>query len=228
MGVGYSPRIVTNGLVFYVNPSDPKCYSGGSTCRDLTRINGDGILSDVSFSIDKAFRMNSAFSRVYFNRSFTNVTNSTTYIVTAEIPSNASFPSLLSSLNNSYGGVIIYASDTAQHFVSAYISENSGDLYDELPYDITANYPQKRVIACTINGSVFKLYINGNLISTRSTHTGGNVNAQSLIELGAVGTAPTNYTAINVKIYNSLIYNRALNDNEILQNHNALKGRLKL
>ena len=82
MGVGYSPKIVTNGLVFYVNPSDPKCYSGGSTCRDLTRINGNGILSNVSFSSDKAFRMDSTTSRVYFNRSFTSVTNSMTFITT--------------------------------------------------------------------------------------------------------------------------------------------------
>lgn len=227
MGVGYSPRIVTNGLVFYVNPSDPKCYSGGSTCRDLTGINGNGILSNVTLSSDKAFTMNSITSRVYFTRSFTNVTNSATYIVTAEIPSNNNYPTLFSSMNANFGGVAIFAQASSERLVSAYISDDSGNNFDQLDYDITANYPQKRVIACTINGTVFKLYVDGILRSINSTHSGGNVNFQNLIELG-YGSAATANTAINVKIYNSLIYNRALNDNEILQNHNALKGRLKL
>ena len=227
MGVGYSPRIVTNGLVFYVNPSDPKCYSGGSTCKDLTRINGDGILSNITFSTDKAFRMNSITSRVYFTRNFTNVTNSATYIVTAEIPSNNNYPTLLSSPNANFGGVYIFASITSQGLVSAYISDDSGNNFDQLDYNTTANFPQKRVIACTINGTVFKLYVDGILRGTSSPHVGGNVNFQNLIELG-YGSAATANTAIDVKIYNSLIYNRALNDNEILQNHNALKGRLKL
>jgi hypothetical protein len=227
MGVGYNPKIVTNGLVFYVDPSSPKCYSGGSTCTDLTRINGNGILSDVTFSADKAFRMNSSTSRVYFTRSFANVTNSTTYIVTAEIPSSPNYPTLFSSANASFGGVFIYAYSYIEHLVAAYISEDNGNLNDELSYDITTNYPQKRVIACTINGTVFKFYINGNLISTRSPHVGGNVNSQSLIELGYSSGAGA-FTDSNVKIYNSLIYNRALTDSEILQNYNSLKTRFKI
>jgi hypothetical protein len=228
MGVGYSPRIVTNGLVFYVNPSDPKCYSGGSTCKDLTRINGDGILSNVTLSSDKAFRMNSSTSRVYFNRNFANITNSATYIVTAEIPNSLFFPTLFSSVNENLGGVYIFAyAGNSIPLIATYISEDSGNLFDELTYNITANYPQKRVIACTINSTVFKLYVDGILRGTSSPHTAGNVNSQSLIQLGYDAQA-NSVTDTNVKIYNSLIYNRALNDNEILQNHNALKGRLKL
>jgi len=227
MSFHHSPKIVTNGLVFYVDPSSPKCYSGGSTCTDLTRINGNGILSDVTFSADKAFRMNSSTSRVYFTRSFANVTNSTTYIVTAEIPSSNEYPILLSSANAAFGGIFIYAFSYIEHLVAAYISEDSGSSVNELNYDIGTNYPQKKVIACTINGSVFKFYINGNLISTSSPHTGGNVNSQSLIELGYSSLALGN-TDINVKIYNSLIYNRALTDGEILQNYNAFKGRFKI
>ena len=224
MGVGYSPRIVTNGLVFYVNPSDPKCYSGGSTCKDLTRINADGILSNVTLSSDKAFLMNSSISRVYFNRSFTNITNSTTYITTIEIPSSSSYAPFFSCLNENFGGIFIFIYD--QNTISAYISEDSGNAADELITNIPNNYPQKIVIALTVNGSVFKLYINGTLINFRFSHVAGNVNSQNLIELGYLSQgAPT---IMGTKFYNSLIYNRALNDNEILQNHNALKGRLKL
>lgn len=227
MGVGYSPRIVTNGLVFYVNPSDPKCYSGGSTCRDLTRINGNGVLSNVSFSSDKAFRMDSTTSRVYFNRSFANFTNSTTYITTVEIPNGSNYAPFFSSINENYGGIMFYIFN--ENFISPIISEDIGNAADELPYDIigSGSYPKKIVIAFTLNGTVFKLYINGILIDFRSSHMGGNVNSQSLIELGYTSLVPAPIV-INTKFYNSLIYNRALNDNEILQNFNALKGRFNL
>ena len=226
MGVGYNPKIVTNGLVFYVDPSSPKCYSGGSTCTDLTRINGDGILSNVSFSSDKAFRMDSTTSRVYFNRSFTNVTNSTTYITTVEIPNGSNYAPFFSSINENYGGIMFYILN--ENFISPVISEDSGNSADELPYDIigSGSYPKKIVIAFTLNGTVFKLYINGILIDFRSSHMGGNVNSQSLIELGYTSLVPAPIV-INTKFYNSLIYNRALTDGEILQNYNSLKTRFK-
>jgi len=227
MSASGGPDLITNNLVFHVDASNPRCYSGGSVCRDLTRINGDGILSNVSFSADKAFIMNSITSRVYFTRSFANVTNSTTYIVTAEIPSNNNYPTLFSSMNANYGGVLIFAQVSSARLVSAYISDDSGNNFDQLDYDITANYPQKRVIACTINGTVFKLYVDGILRSTTSPHVGGNVNSQSLIELG-YASIPISMTAINVKIYNSSIYNRALTDSEVLQNYNSLKTRYKI
>ena len=225
MSLHHSPKIVTNGLVFYVNPSDPKCYSGGSTCRDLTGINGNGILSNVTLSSDKAFRMNSSTARVYFNRSFTNVTNSTTYITTIEIPSSSNFSPFFSSINENFGGILIFIYN--QNTISAYISEDSGNAADELVADIPNNYPKKIVIALTVNGSVFKLYFNGILINFSSTHVGGNVNSQNLIELGYLsqGGSPT---TIGTKFYNSLIYNRALTDGEILQNYNAFKGRFNL
>jgi hypothetical protein len=227
MSASGGPDLITNNLVFHVDASNPRCYSGGSTCRDLTRINGDGILSNVSFSADKAFIMNSITSRVYFTRSFTNVINSATYIVTAEIPSNNNYPILFSSINANVGGVAIFTQPSSARLVSAYISDDSGNNFDQLDYDITANYPQKRVIACTINGTVFKLYVDGILRSTSSPHVGGNVNSQSLIELGYSLLALSN-TDVNVKIYNSSIYNRALTDSEVLQNYNSLKTRYKI
>jgi hypothetical protein len=218
MSASGGPDLITNNLVFHVDASNPRCYSGGSTCRDLTRINGDGILSNVSFSADKAFIMNSITSRVYFTRSFTNVINSATYIVTAEIPSNNNYPILFSSINANVGGVAIFTQPSSARLVSAYISDDSGNNFDQLDYDITANYPQKRVIACTINGTVFKLYVDGILRSTSSPHVGGNVNSQSLIELG--------YSLLALS--NSSIYNRALTDSEVLQNYNSLKTRYKI
>jgi len=219
--------VISNGLVFHVDPSNPSCYSGsGSTCNDLSTINGVGTLSDVSFSLDKAFQMNSTTSRVYFTRSYTNITNSVTFMVTAEVPSTAEYPVIMSSTNGAVGGMTIGAYSSFENLISAFISNDSNSLSDEIT-DGISSYPFKKVIGFTINGTVFKFYINGVLISTRSPHSAGNVNAQSLIELGyssefSGGTSP------NVKIYNSLIYNRPLSDAEVLFNYNILKSKYNL
>jgi hypothetical protein len=227
MGVVYStPRIVTDGLVFYINPSDRKCYSSGSTCRDLTRIHGTtNLYNDITFSSDKAFQMDSTISYIYTIRNFTNVSNSTTYIVTAEIPSTLSYLPLLSSWNNS-GGIFIYKwTQSGQDKIAALVANDSGSLSQGISYNITPNYPQKKFIALTINGTVLKLYLDGILVSTIS-HTVGSINSQYAIRLGN-GPYSIN-TVVNTKFYNSLIYNRPLNDNEILENFKGLKGKFNL
>jgi len=226
MGVGYSsPRIVTDGLVFYINPSDRKCYSSGSTCRDLTRIHGTtNLYNGITFSSDKAFQMDSTTSYIYTNINFTNVSNSTTYIVTAEIPSTLSYLPLLSSLSN--GGIFIYKyRQSGEDKIAALVANDSGSLSQVISYNIIPNYPQKKFIALTINGTVLKLYLDGILVSTIS-HTVGSINSQYAIRLG-YGPYSID-TIVNTKFYNSLIYNRPLNDNEILQNFKGLKGKFNL
>ena len=219
--------VISNGLVFHVDPSNPSCYSGsGSTCNDLTTINGVGTLSNVSFSLDKAFQMNSDTSTVYFTRSYTNITNSVTFMVTAEVPSTSSFPIIMSSINAAGGGMVIYVFGVPENLVSAFIAQDSAATSTEL-VDSISSYPLKKVIGFTINGTVFKFYINGVLISTSSPHTAGNVNAQNLIELG-YASEYGGFTEANIKIYNSLIYNRPLSDAEVLFNYNILKSKYNL
>jgi hypothetical protein len=219
--------VISNGLVFHVDPSNPSCYSGsGSTCNDLTSINGVGTLSNVSFLPDKSFNMNGELSSVYFTRSYTNITNSVTFMVTAEVPTTLSFPIIMSSINAAGGGMVIYIFGVPENFVSAFIAQDSAATSDEL-VDSISSYPLKKVIGFTINGTVFKFYINGVLISTSSPHTAGNVNAQNLIELGAASEYGGS-TEANIKIYNSLIYNRPLSDAEVLFNYNILKSKYNL
>ena len=123
------------------------------------------------------------------------------------------------------GGIFIYI--FGQNTIAVYITEDFFE-EDELYFNMIAGYPKKIAIAFTINGTIFKLYINGILRSTSSPQTAGNVNFQNLIELGYSSSYGATPTILGTKFYNSLIYNRALNDNEILQNHNALKGRFNL
>ena len=230
MGVGYNPKIVTNGLVFYVDPSSPKCYSGGSTCRDLTLKNGIGTLTDVTLSADKGFLMSTEnLSKVKFTRDFTNITNSITYMVVTETPiiPQGYTPSLLSSANAFIGGIyLICYGDGTNVIVDFYTSTDDGVNGYETIYAIPNNlWKGKYIITGTISPSIIKLYVNGLLVAT--TAAGYNFNNQSYINIGYDDQGGI-FTYPGVKIYQSMIYNRALTDSEVLQNYNALKGKYKL
>jgi len=221
--------LITNGLVFHLDPSDPACYSGsGTSCNDLTSINGVGTLSNITFSADKAFQMNSTTSRVFFNRNYTNITNSHTFMFVAEIPFTgpAFYPNIMSSLNENFGGVTLYSFQDAPQAISSYISEDSGNALDEILGSV-GSFPVKVLAACTISDTTLKNYINGILMNTSSPRGGGNVNAQSNITFGYdLGTLFT--TIANIKIYNGLIYNRPLSDAEVFQNYSFLKSKYGL
>lgn len=235
MSCAGGPDLITNGLVFHVDPSNPKCYITGSTCKDLTNINGNGTLTNVSFSSDKAFQMsiyNS--SRVYFNRSYTNISDKHTIIVSAFCPniSLGNYGALIASMDINLAGWIIgfYDPNGANPYIQFYGAEDSGGLFFDLQYSITpkANFINRfYVIAGVINNNLIQLYVNGILRSSQSLGSNLGVNAKNLIELG-YNSDGDNWTQNGIKIYSSSVYNRPLNSVEILQNYNALKGRFRL
>jgi hypothetical protein len=237
MSLHHSPKIVTNGLVLCLDAADPKCYRGGSTCRDLTNINGNGTMTNISLSSDKGFLMNNSNSTISFNKNFASITNSVTYSVLCELnyPGFNNIGMIMSSSNNFEGGIYIL-NYGVQTNPNAYFLESDILADDGLLVDAIANSEpfysgaRKFFITVTINGTVYKMYINNILIGTSSPHTGGNVNTHSQIYLGynPLVTTFQSDAVIGSKIYKSMIYNRALTDAEILQNYNALKGRFNL
>jgi len=80
-------------------------------------------------------------------------------------------------------------------------------------------------IVGTYNGtSTISLYHNGVLFGTSNS----NSQAQTTQNLSINSYPGGSYVASDKKIGNTLIYNRALTDSEVLQNYNATKGRFGL
>jgi len=230
MGVGYNPKIVTDGLVFCVDPANPKCYSSGSTCKDLTLKNGIGILTDVTLSADKGFLMSSEnSSKIKFTRGFTNITNNVTYMVVTETPiiPQGYTPALLSSGNANTGGIYLYCYGDGNYVtVDVLILTDDASYGYETIYAIPNNlWKGKYIITATISSSIIKLYVNGLLVAT--TASTYDFNNQTYINIGYDDQGGI-FTYPGVKIYQSMIYNRALTAAEVLQNYNALKGKYKL
>lgn len=78
-------------------------------------------------------------------------------------------------------------------------------------------------VAATDNGSIVKLYVNGNEVAS-STSVASTTNGTINAAIGAWPGAGVN-TYINGKIPSVKLYNRALSAEEVRQNFNATRGR---
>jgi len=72
-----------------------------------------------------------------------------------------------------------------------------------------------------------KFYVNGLLVDSLIENNIASAVSANYIDIGSSseGGYPTDAL---IKVYSSMIYDRALTDVEVLQNYNALKGRYKV
>ena len=131
---------------------------------------------------------------------------------------------VLGSLNAVADGFAIYidASSSFPLYLKFFIS-NGG--FNEIEYP-TSDYNRIYYVAATEDNGISKLYVNGRLVS-QNTHIHTNAVSKDFIEIG-FGSEPQYDTNASIKVYSSMIYNRVLTDQEVLQNYNALKGRYKI
>ena len=131
---------------------------------------------------------------------------------------------VLGSLNAVADGFAIYidASSSFPLYLKFFIG-NGG--INEIEYP-TSDYNRIYYVAATEDNGISKLYVNGRLVS-QNTHIHTNAVSKDFIEIG-FGSEPQYDTNASIKVYSSMIYNRVLTDQEVLQNYNALKGRYKI
>jgi hypothetical protein len=227
MGLGHSPSIIVDGLVFYIDPNNTNCYSGsGNTIYNLVNPSiGGTFVGYTSNPID-----NTENRSLVYN-------GSTTYQEFYPIEPNRLTVSVwfkatgVPSLNDIYGGVIIGSSP--QHYISYGMgyrwTTNTVLIFQTSNGEIiSANAPANKIVNAvyTYDGTNAKLYIDGVLASTVPYTTdpsyfgSGNRN----LVLGRWGH-PGYERYFNGNIYQASLYNRALSATEILQNYNAKKKK---
>lgn len=103
--------------------------------------------------------------------------------------------------------------------------------YEEVGYDLptsnSSGYNKIYTVAGTADNGVLKLYINGRFTTTVTNASLSSTNSLSLVEIGSSSLSFSDTNGL-MRIYSSMIYNRALTDQEVFQNYNALKGKYKL
>lgn len=225
MGVGYNPKIVTDGLVLCLNAANKKSYSGsGSIWTDLSnRSSNATLVNSPTFSSN--------------NKGVIQFNGSTQYAISTS--TNKSFTALTFIVffyritNGNAGAGILFNRGGGGNVTGmnicypnpnnlGYHWNDDGGTYN---YDSGLSVPLNvwSYCALSVNSTSALFCVNRNFVNRTYSHASTSIGAS--LQIGA-DPAGGRYYQSNFAL--ACLYNRALSSNEILQNYNATKGRFNL
>jgi len=235
MAFNYSPKIVTDGLVMYLDAGNNRSYASGSTSwLDLSRGGNNGtLINGPTFSSANGGSI--VFDGVddYVSRNQVLDTGQN-FTVNAWI-----YPTLLGTTRRAIAASSYnYSSRNGWLFSTAgfginntfFLSIGTDNAYRVAAAN-TLSLSMWQYITGVVadGGQTITLYLNGNSTNSATSNTNlGTItytHPQFNIGFRDVGGTTDPYTG---NISSVQIYNRALSASEILQNYNALKGRFNL
>lgn len=233
MAFNFSPKTVTDGLVFCLDAANPKSIiSGSNTWTDISKNSNNGTLTNgPTYSASNNGSI--VFDGVNDYVSVPN--NSSVNISTNTISFGGWFNTTRSPNGGANYQLLIGKSTGASRQYCIFLSAvNTSNIYITLT---GTSWTQTNVILTTpwaintwnhimlvYNGSTFKIYLNGSVVN--STVATGNITAQNYDV--KIGYDPYEAYSFAGNIALTQIYNRALSATEILQNYNATKTRFGL
>jgi len=212
MAFNYSPKIVTDGLVLYLDAANQYSYVSGSTSwNDISRGGNNGTLTN-----GPTYSSANGGSIVF---------DGTNDYVTGSLPNLSEYTlcTMVKIISYTVGGGILGGINPAD----PYIQLGGGNTW-QFNYAFIASNPPvlsqwTYVVGTQTSTSTQSLYLNGNLIVNASPYTS---NLGSGYVIGRRELSGPVY--INCHVGTTKIYNRALSATEVLQNYNATKTRFGL
>jgi hypothetical protein len=223
MAVGYNPSIVSDGLVFFLDPANTRSYSGsGVTANGLvggiggTLVNGVGFTSSNNGSF--IFDGTNDFITIPDNSLLNNFTNMTLEVVVKYTTTNDQI--FAQKVNYSTGNGY-----TLELFSSGIVAFCYGSGAGYLSVSVS-NYPANNIyhMVLTLSGNTQTLYINGVSVASNASGSVPTISG-TVMKIGdRTGTYATS-AYLGGNVYLTKFYNRALTQQEILQNFNATRFR---
>jgi len=240
MSFQYSPKVVTEGLVLYLDAANTKSYPGsGTVWNDLSRsgnngtlINGPTFNSGNGGSIvfdgvnDSAtvgtISFNSNIITTTFWFKWLNYANDDDLLVELSTNGNLLQNTFIIDPNSSAptNGVFQFSifGNGIGNYYGSYINRPTQNVWHNLSI-IWDNSTTNGNIICYLNGILQNTTVNRNL-----KNSSGNFRTDNLYLMSRAGASLFG----NGEISNLNIYNRALTAQEVLQNYNATKSRYGL
>ena len=213
MGLGHSPSIVMDGLIFSIDAGNSRCYSGsGNTAFGLVGGIGGTLNNGVGFTSSNsgAFSFDGSNDYIDLGSSIQNYSLFTTSFWINYNFFNESHRSPLGDNSQQFLYHILFLSGTI------YIGFSSGGFNGVVHNNISANNWYNFAVTKNPSNDI-RFYQNGILL--------GTVNNTATVSINKIGVG---YVYDNAKISNVSFYNRALTAAEIRQNYNATKKRYGL
>jgi hypothetical protein len=224
MAFSYSPKIVTEGLVLYLDAANPYSYVSGSTSwNDLSRSQTNGTLVNGP-TYSSANLGSIVFDGVddYVDTTYNQQLNDFTIGVWFNANSTSEAAGRL--LDKDY----INGTWLGKNPVGTVNSWGGGVREVSAPYGIylTLLDGQWNYLVSIRSGTTHILYGNG-ITNTISNTVSSTITNPSIVRLGTENTTPGS-SFYKGNIASAQIYNRALTAQEVLQNYNATKTRFGL
>ena len=225
MGFYRGPNIVTDGLVFAIDAGSERSYPGsGTTATDLAGTNTVALVNGVSYNPNQGGKwgFDGIDDQIILNSGTALVLNDFTITQWIQFPSSTSKMSIGGGQYNTtpvqeYRGYIWYRSP--QNEIRVTMDSETGAIFNVASSVYCNKWSQ---ITATRSGGTYKLYVDG--IQVDITRTGSTND----FSIRTIGWSYSNSYAFAGSISNTLIYNTALTDAEVLQNYNAQKSRFGL
>ena len=229
MAFSYSPKIVQDGLILYLDAANPYSYTSGSlNWNDLSRSQLSGsLINGPTFS--SANNGSIVFDGV---DDYVNLSDSDDWFYTGNF--TIEFWYYFNSVPDSLGQFFynqrvngdnyffIFATNTKWEFDSY----NGGVQGPKITYPTTHNIGTWNCISLTRIENNFSLYLNSTLVGSQ-TNSSNFINLNAPLQFGRWSGGPSRY--INASVSSLKIYKgRGLSATEVLQNYNATKGRFGL
>jgi hypothetical protein len=231
MGLGHSPSIIVDGLVFYIDPNNSNCYSGsGNTIYNLVNPSiGGTFVGYTSNPID-----NTETRSIFFDG--TNDFIQTNYVpyftsdftleVFAKFTRYNDYQCILSSANNGGAGSGFWFEFGAGRGFTIYTTGSQLILEDNIVSLTNLELNKWHHIVATRSGSGtsnLKLYVN-NILCGQNTSNAALGHTSFALMVGKYDYVG-NYSYFKGNVGSVKIYNKGLNTDEILQNFNATKKK---
>jgi hypothetical protein len=224
MGLGHSPSIIPDGLVFYFDPINTRSYAGtGLTGFNLinTAIVGTFTNGPVYDSANKgSINFDGVDDRISFS-----------FNSTLDISQSITIEAYIKPKSYPVGGGGMILTKAASYYleldsngkIRVYFYGVSSPGYHESNGTISLNKWTHTVVTRDTSNNTINIYINGVLDKTVTGVT-GNITVQQSFSLAMGGYNGSGYLFVGL-ITCGKIYNRALSSTEILQNYNVTKKR---
>ena len=231
MGFSYSPKVITDGLVLYLDAANPLSYASGSTSwNDLSRGRNNGTLVNGPSFQDNSIVFDGSNEYVDCGNTVGNFGTSN-FTLSAWIKTTSATRAILAkqvSLGWNGYNFFINSSGKLQIVVDWSNSQQYGYVVSDTGVT-TGNWTHCVFVLNGADRTNWRIYING--VSDSFTEfgndlTGTGIDNSTLFTVGKREYADSNTFGGSIQMVQ--IYNRALSAQEVQRNYQALKSRFGL